>query len=183
MPLHRRLVALSTLAVVMAVLVGCGTASVGTAVTPSTTPAPTVTNDLLTTAACPTDMPTGTRCWRGVDDAGAHVLVALPEHWSGVLVVHAHGGPELGTPRAVRADEDAKRWRIVLEQGHAWAASVFGQSGFAVSAAAQDTERVRQWFVQHVRKPRPRCCTASPTARWWPCAPLSSFRRRGTACC
>lgn len=78
----------------------------------------------------------------------------MPQKWSGVLVVHAHGGPTLGPPSPTRADEDIKRWAITVSEGHAWAASVFRQGGFAVTTAAEDTERVRRIFVDHVAKPR-----------------------------
>jgi pimeloyl-ACP methyl ester carboxylesterase len=104
--------------------------------------------------ACPQGVPAGTRCLRGQDSAGAHYLIAVPAKWSGVLVVHAHGGPSLGTPQASRADEDLNRWAITVREGHAWAGSVFRQGGFAVTTAAQDTERVRRIFVDHVAKPR-----------------------------
>ena len=78
----------------------------------------------------------------------------MPEKWSGVLVVHAHGGPTLGPPTSARADEDIKRWAITVREGHAWAGSVFRQGGFAVTTAAEDTERVRRIFLQHVATPR-----------------------------
>ena len=94
------------------------------------------------------------QCWRGQDSAGSHYLLAKPALWSGVLVVHAHGGPALGEPKASRADEDIKRWAITLTEGHAWAGSVFRQGGFAVTTAAEDTERVRRIFVDYVAKPQ-----------------------------
>ncbi len=119
----------------------------------SAPPAPTEAAPLV--QACPAaELPAGTRCLRGQDSVGAHYLIAVPEQWSGVLVVHAHGGPSLGAPQASRADEDIKRWAITVRQGHAWAGSVFRQGGFAVTTAAEDTERVRNIFVQHVAKPR-----------------------------
>ena len=105
-------------------------------------------------AVCPDGVPTGARCLRGQDSAQAHYLIVMPEKWSGVLVVHAHGGPDLGEPGPARADADIKRWAITVQQGHAWAGSVFRQGGFAVGTAAEDTERVRRIFVQHVNKPR-----------------------------
>lgn len=107
-----------------------------------------------TAAACPKGVPDGASCWRGVDSVGAHVLLIKPAQWSGVLVVHAHGGPVLGTPTAKRADDDAARWAITVKAGHAWAASVFRQGGVEVRAAAEDTERVRRIFVQHVARPK-----------------------------
>ena len=104
--------------------------------------------------ACPEGVPAGARCLRGQDSASSHYLIVMPEKWSGVLVVHAHGGPSLGTPTTKRNDEDIKRWAITVREGHAWAGSVFRQGGFAVTTAAEDTERVRRIFVDHVAKPR-----------------------------
>jgi pimeloyl-ACP methyl ester carboxylesterase len=104
--------------------------------------------------ACPAGLPEGARCLRGQDSSSSHYLIVMPAQWSGVLVVHAHGGPSLGVPLPTRADEDAKRWAITVSQGHAWAGSVFRQGGFAVTTAAQDTERVRRIFIDHVAKPR-----------------------------
>ncbi len=105
-------------------------------------------------AACPDGTPAGARCLRGQDSAGAHYLIVVPEHWNRVLVVHAHGGPTLGEPKAGRADEDIKRWAITVKAGYAWAGSVFRQGGVAVRSAAEDTERVRRIFVEHVAQPR-----------------------------
>jgi pimeloyl-ACP methyl ester carboxylesterase len=113
---------------------------------PREAPAPSV--------ACPEGVPAGARCWRGQDSATSHYLIVMPAQWSGVLVVHAHGGPSLGTPTPRRADEDIKRWAITVQQGHAWAGSVFRQGGFAVTTAAEDTDRVRRIFIEHVAKPR-----------------------------
>ncbi len=104
--------------------------------------------------ACPEGVPQGARCFRGQDSATAHYLIVMPAQWSGVLVVHAHGGPTLGPPRVSRADADIKRWAITVSEGHAWAGSVFRQGGFGVTTAAEDTERVRRIFVDHVAKPR-----------------------------
>ncbi|MEN9631309.1 MAG: hypothetical protein RJA10_4537 [Pseudomonadota bacterium] len=104
--------------------------------------------------ACPEGVPAGARCLRGQDSASSHYLIVMPEKWSGVLVVHAHGGPTLGPPSPKRNDEDIKRWAITVAEGHAWAGSVFRQGGFAVTTAAEDTERVRRIFVDHVAKPR-----------------------------
>lgn len=104
--------------------------------------------------ACPKGVPEGSKCLRGQDSAKAHYLIVMPAKWSGVLVVHAHGGPSLGEPKTSRNDEDIERWVITVREGHAWAGSVFRQGGFAVTTAAQDTESVRRIFVQHVAKPK-----------------------------
>lgn len=107
-----------------------------------------------TAFACPKGVPEGARCWRGVDSAQADYLLVMPATWSGVLVVHAHGGPTLDKPDAQRNDEDIARWAITVRMGHAWAASAFRQGGVAVRSAAEDTERVRRIFVHHVAQPR-----------------------------
>jgi hypothetical protein len=103
---------------------------------------------------CPDGVPAGARCLRGQDSARAHYLVVMPAQWNGVLVVHAHGGPTLGEPKAERADEDIARWAVLVKAGYAYAASVFRQGGVAVRSAAEDTERVRRIFVAHVAQPR-----------------------------
>ena len=121
---------------------------------PSATTAPMPPEAAPPLVACPEGVPSGARCWRGIDSAKAPYLLVMPAQWSGVLVVHAHGGPFLGAPTDARADEDIQRWSIIVREGHAYAASVFRQGGFAVTTAAEDTERVRRIFVDHVAKPR-----------------------------
>jgi len=106
--------------------------------------------------ACPKEVPAGIQCLGGRDSTGAHVLIALPEDrskWSGVLVLHAHGGPLLGEPRPERAVEDLQRWVVMVKAGHAWAGSTFRQGGVEVRAAAEDTERLRGIFRQHIGRP------------------------------
>ncbi|MDH4389865.1 MAG: hypothetical protein QE285_00405 [Aquabacterium sp.] len=103
---------------------------------------------------CPDGVPAGARCLRGQDSAASHYLIVMPASWSGVLVVHAHGGPSLGPTSSKRNDEDIQRWAVTVRESHAWAGSVFRQGGFAVTTAAEDTERVRRIFVDHVARPR-----------------------------
>lgn len=141
---RRLLGAIASLATV-ALLGGCA---------PNTALSPSSKEVAPALVTCPVGVPEHTRCWRGQDSASAHYLIAMPARWSGVLVVHAHGGPALGEPKATRANEDVQRWAITLSQGHAWAGSVFRQGGFAVTTAAEDTERVRQIVVSHVAQPR-----------------------------
>lgn len=128
-----------------ALLLGGCTAVVAPGLPPEPAPQP---------MACPTGLPEGTRCLGGRDRLGAHVLIAVPSPWSGVLVLHAHGGPTLGEPRPERAVEDLQRWAVMVRAGHAWAGSTFRQGGVAVRAAAEDTERLRRQFVEHVATPR-----------------------------
>ncbi len=105
-------------------------------------------------AACPKDLAPIARCLSGQDSAGAYYLIAMPQRWNGHLVLHAHGGPALGAPRMERSVEDLTRWSIMVRAGYAWAGSTFRQGGVEVRAAAEDTERLRQIFVQHVAQPQ-----------------------------
>ena len=104
--------------------------------------------------SCPEGLPAATRCLAGTDTEGASYLIAMPAQWSGVLVLHAHGGPELGVPKVDRTAEDLQRWSVMVKAGHAWAGSTYRQGGVAVRSAAEDTERLRRIFVQHVAKPQ-----------------------------
>ena len=103
---------------------------------------------------CPQDIAPLARCLSGRDSAGAYYLIAVPRQWNGHLVLHAHGGPTLGPAQASRAVQDLERWSIMVRAGYAWAGSTFRQGGVEVRAAAEDTERLRQIFVQHVAQPR-----------------------------
>ncbi len=107
-----------------------------------------------TATACPKELAAVARCLAGQDSAGAYYLIAIPQQWNKVLVMHAHGGPTLGPPKAERAVEDLERWSIMVRAGYAWAGSTFRQGGVEVRAAAEDTERLRQIFVQHVAQPQ-----------------------------
>jgi len=137
---------LSALLAATALLSGCAVSDRAAA------PA-TVAEEAPAAAPCPKGPPEGAKCLRGVDSHGAHYLIVVPAQWNGVLVVYAHGGPALEAKRE-RADEDIDRWRIIVRAGYAYAASVFRQGGVAVTSAAEDTDRVRRIFVEHVAKPR-----------------------------
>lgn len=111
-----------------------------------------------TPRACPTEVPAGARCFTADDGLGGFFWTALPAHWkpaTGVLVVHAHGGPaDTGPARIERGEEDLKRWAITVKAGYAWVAATYRRGGFGVSMAAEDTERARRHFVQHFGVPR-----------------------------
>ncbi len=121
---------------------------------PVATPPRAVAEPAPAATPCPKDLAPIARCLSGKDSAGAYYLIALPQQWNGHLVLHAHGGPALGAPKAERAVEDLERWSIMVRAGYAWAGSTFRQGGVEVRAAAEDTERLRQIFVQHVAKPQ-----------------------------
>ncbi|MET0520041.1 MAG: hypothetical protein ABW005_14550 [Burkholderiaceae bacterium] len=104
--------------------------------------------------ACPSGLPADLRCLGGLDSAGAHYLIAMPKDWNGRLVLHAHGGPFLGAPSAKRVAEDLQRWSLMVRAGYAWAASSYHQGGVALTAAAEDTERLRKLFIAQVARPK-----------------------------
>jgi hypothetical protein len=134
-------------ALVSLVLAGC--AGTGTSGGPDV-----ATEAAPAAATCPPAVPAGTRCLAGRDSAGAYYLIAIPQDWNRHLVLHAHGGPELGAPTPARTVEDLTRWAITVKAGYAWAGSTFRQGGVEVRAAAEDTERLRRIFVRHVAQPR-----------------------------
>jgi hypothetical protein len=121
-------------------------------------PATAVSGTTLPAAVpCPTGLPEGTRCLNGRDYLGAWYWIATPQDWkpeTGVLVVHAHGGPALGEPTLARATADLQRWSVMLRAGHAWAGSSFRQGGVEVLAAGEDTERLRQLAIAAIGQPR-----------------------------
>lgn len=130
------------------------TACAGPATSPAPASPPSPPSSAPVAAACPKDVPAGARCLTGRDAAGAHYWIAMPQAWNGTLVLHAHGGPELGEPKPERSAEDLTRWAIMVKAGYAWAGSTFRQGGVEVRSAAEDTERLRRLFVEHVAKPK-----------------------------
>jgi len=121
----------------------------------STAPLASPTHDKPPEAKpCPSGVAPGSRCLSGRDSAGAHYWLAVPPDWNGTLVVHAHGGPELGEAKAERPAADLTRWSIWTRAGYAYAGSGFRQGGVQVRSAAEDTERVRQIFTAEVGAPK-----------------------------
>lgn len=104
-------------------------------------------------ATCPDGVAPGSRCLSGRDSLGAYYWLAVPPQWTGTLVVHAHGGPELGDPKADRVAADLARWSVWTRAGYAYAGTGFHQGGVAVRSAAEDLERVRQLFVSQIGAP------------------------------
>ncbi len=119
------------------------------------TAAATTAQNTPQSATCPAEVPKGARCYTGQDGAGALYWIAIPAAWNQVLVMHAHGGPaDHGPAKLERSEEDLKRWAITTHLGYAWAGSTYRRGGYGVTMAAQDTERLRQIFVQHFGAPR-----------------------------
>ncbi|MFE7499620.1 hypothetical protein ACFU6O_10995 [Streptomyces albidoflavus] len=114
----------------------------------SGTPAPP------TAAECPPRLASTARCWTGQDDNGAHWTMAVPADWNGSLVVHAHGGPDLGdTSDPERSTGDLERFAVMVEEGYAWAGSAYRRGGYGTRMAAADTENVRRLFTEHFGRP------------------------------
>ncbi|CAM5346777.1 Alpha/beta hydrolase OS=Streptomyces griseus subsp. griseus (strain JCM 4626 / NBRC) OX=455632 GN=SGR_1156 PE=4 SV=1 [Streptomyces griseus subsp. griseus] len=91
LPLYRRrrLRSAALAAAVAALLLGVAGEAPAVPAEPSPAGAPAV-------ADCPEVLAGKARCYTGQDGNGAHYALAVPIRWNGSLVVHAHGGPDLG---------------------------------------------------------------------------------------
>ena len=103
---------------------------------------------------CPQgDLPDGLSCYRGRDQNGSYYWIAIPKNWNGMLVMHSHGGPNLGTASYSTIGAELVRWRVMVFEGFAWAGSSYRVTGYGVRDAADDTENLRQIFVNAFGKP------------------------------
>ena len=105
-------------------------------------------------APCPSEIKRPTHCYTGKDVNGSIYWIALPQDWNKILVVHAHGGPRIRQLGVEGNARDLGRYAVIVNAGYAWVHSSFRQPGFAVRAAAQDTDIARQLFVARFGKPR-----------------------------
>ncbi|ROP42655.1 hypothetical protein [Saccharothrix texasensis] len=103
---------------------------------------------------CPARLPADATCYGGQDANGAFHAFAIPADWNGSLVVHAHGGPDLGAPTAERPAEDLDRWAVVVREGFALAGSSYRRGGYGTRMGAEDTENARKAFGQRFGRPR-----------------------------
>ncbi|MDF0606271.1 hypothetical protein HZU77_011500 [Neisseriaceae bacterium TC5R-5] len=103
---------------------------------------------------CPAEIKIKARCYSGQDEQGAFYWLAVPQEWNQVLLLHAHGGPELGAPTRERSEQDLKRWAVLVNAGYAWAGSSYRRGGYGVTMAAEDTERLRQLVLGFMPPPR-----------------------------
>jgi pimeloyl-ACP methyl ester carboxylesterase len=106
------------------------------------------------TVACPAPVPAETSCYTGQDSNGAFYTIAIPRNWNGSLVMHAHGGPDLGAPTQDRSNEDLSRWSVMVREGYAWAGSSYRRGGFGTQMANEDTENLRRYFIKTFGKPK-----------------------------
>ncbi|WP_030317705.1 membrane protein [Streptomyces flavochromogenes] len=105
--------------------------------------------------ACPANLVGKATCYTGRSTEGAYYAIAVPRIWNGSLVVHAHGGPDLGEESdPTRSIGDLERWSVMVDQGYAWAGSSYRRGGYGTRMAAADTEALRRLFVEEFRKPR-----------------------------
>lgn len=103
---------------------------------------------------CPARLADTATCYSGQDADGAYYTVALPTRWNGSLVVHAHGGPDLGdSSDPSRSGDDLARWAVMVDEGYAWVGSSYRRGGYGTRMAAADTESARRLFVSEFGKP------------------------------
>ncbi|MFC8236460.1 hypothetical protein [Streptomyces sp. NPDC057284] len=106
-------------------------------------------------AACPASVADKATCYTGQDANGAYYAIAVPKQWNGSLVVHAHGGPDLGEGSdPERSIGDLDRWSVMVHEGYAWAGSSYRRGGYGTRMAAADTENLRRLFVDEFGKPK-----------------------------
>ncbi|WP_440581698.1 hypothetical protein [Streptomyces djakartensis] len=115
---------------------------------------PAAASDEPTVTACPAGLAGTATCYTGRSADGAFYAIAVPGKWNGSLVLHAHGGPDLGEGSdPERSLGDLERWSVMVEQGYAWAGSSYRRGGYGTRMAAADTESLRRLFVAKFRKP------------------------------
>ncbi|WP_405632690.1 hypothetical protein OG933_42530 [Streptomyces sp. NBC_00016] len=104
---------------------------------------------------CPSSLAGRATCYTGQDTNGAHYAIAVPKKWNGSLVVHAHGGPDLGEGSdPARSVSDLDRWSVMAKEGYAWAGSSYRRGGYGTRMAAADTENLRRLFVREFGRPK-----------------------------
>lgn len=100
-------------------------------------------------SACPAGVAEIADCWTGQDANGAYYAIAVPHDWNGDLVVHAHGGPDLGDASdPARSVEDLDRWAVMAREGYAWVGSAYRRGGYGTRMAVADTESARTVFEE-----------------------------------
>lgn len=103
--------------------------------------------------ACPAAVGAGVQCLSTRDENGSWVVIAMPERWNRRLVVHAHGGPRMGTPAAEDPLEDLERFSVMVRLGYAWIGSTYRRGGYGVRSAAEDVDNSRELFWNRYGRP------------------------------
>ena len=112
------------------------------------------TTDQPTPTPCPGFLPSETQCLTGKSGAGAPFFIALPKDWNQNLILFAHGGPRLGTPKLAETIEDLERFEVMVREGYAWAGTTYRRGGYGVRSAAEDMDHLRTLTWQHVGRPK-----------------------------
>ncbi|MFN8919170.1 MAG: alpha/beta hydrolase family protein [Hyphomonadaceae bacterium] len=120
-------------------------ASIAAQSTPPGQPSPT---------PCPEFLPSETQCFTGKSGAGAPFFIAMPKDWNQNLILFAHGGPRLGTPKLAETIEDLERFEVMVREGFAWAGTTYRRGGYGVRSAAEDTDQLRTLTWQHFGRPK-----------------------------
>ena len=105
-------------------------------------------------APCPEFLPKQTHCFTGKSGAGAPYFIAMPEVWNNTLILFAHGGPRLGTPKLSETIEDLERFEMLVREGYAWAGTTYRRSGYGVRSAAEDMDHLRELTWRFFGKPK-----------------------------
>ena len=100
---------------------------------------------------CPREVPQeAAACYSDKDVNGAYILAAVPKSWTGVLIVHAHGGPRMSAVEPSTNDEDLARFAVFVREGHAFVGSSYRRPGYGVGMAIEDTESARRYFLEKI---------------------------------
>lgn len=110
--------------------------------------------DQPTPTSCPEFLPKQTHCFTGTSRAGAPFFLAMPKDWNQNLILFAHGGPRLGTPKLVETIEDLKRFEVMVREGYGWAGTTYRRGGYGVRSAAEDMDHLRRLTWQHFGRPK-----------------------------
>lgn len=107
-----------------------------------------------TPTPCPALLPSEVLCFTGKSSAGAPYFIAMPKDWNQSLILFAHGGPRLGTPKLAETIEDLERFEVMVREGYAWAGTTYRRGGYGVRSAAEDMDHLRALTWQHFGRPK-----------------------------
>lgn len=85
---------------------------------------------------------------------GVSYRILFPENWKGKLLMYAHGYEFAGTPgHQSENPEWPDRMKVFTDRGFAVAASDYKFKGLALAQGVDDTEALRQYFIQKYGQP------------------------------
>ncbi|MCY7351023.1 MAG: DUF6351 family protein [Cytophagaceae bacterium] len=85
--------------------------------------------------------------------SGAFYRIDLPANWNRKLIMYAHGYEVIGSPSGTRLASASGGVGPYLQRGYAVAQSAYRRQGWAVGEGVEDTELLRQHFIQKYGKP------------------------------